>query len=457
MRLTDTLTGRLRDLEPREPGKVSIYACGPTVYDVPHLGHARTALTYDVLVRYLRWRGHEVTLVSNITDIDDNIINRAAETGTTEPELAARFADVYIDQLRIFGIADPDHRPRATQYVEQMIAVIGELVDDGKAYVVEGRGVYFDVSAFDGYGALCHRVADDLREQARARVAVDDLKEDPLDFALWKAAKPGEPTWDSPWGPGRPGWHIECVAMSLDILGDDFDIHGGGSDLAFPHHENERAEAEAAGHRFARHWVHSAMLNVDGEKMSKSLGNFRNLGDALDAYGPRPLRLAMLQAHYLTVMELSDAAMAGATGGIDRLDAFARRMAAAGVEPADHSDAAAVDAFVAAMDTDLGTPDALAVIFDQVSAGNAALDAGDHDAAAVASATVAELCGVLGIVGAAEREAGEDDAEIDELLAQRQQARADRDFATADAIRDTLAERGIEIEDTPTGPIWRRR
>ncbi len=396
MRLTDTLTGRLRDLEPREPGTVSIYACGPTVYDVPHLGHARTALTYDVLVRYLRWRGNDVTLVSNITDIDDKIIERAAATGTTEPELAERYATIYIDQLRMLGIADADHRPRATEYVEQMIAVIGELLERDQAYVVEGRGVYFDVSSFPGYGALCQRTADDLREQAQARVAVDERKDDALDFALWKAAKPGEPTWDSPWGPGRPGWHIECVAMSLDILGDGFDIHGGGSDLAFPHHENERAEAEAAGHRFARHWVHSAMLNVDGEKMSKSLNNFRTLGDALDAYGPRPLRLAMLQAHYLTVMELSEAAMAGASGGIDRLDAFVRRMAAAGVAAADTTDAAAIDTFIAAMDTDLGTPDALAVVFDQVSAGNAALDAGDHAGAAIAAATVTELCGRAG-------------------------------------------------------------
>ena len=456
MRFTDTLTGRVRDLEPREPGKVSIYACGPTVYDVPHLGHARTALTYDLLVRYLRWRGYEVTLVSNITDIDDKIIERAAATGTTEPELAARFADVYVEQLRELGVADPDHRPRATEYVEQMITTIAELVDRGMAYVIPERGVYFDVSGFEGYGALVHRDADDLRERARARVDADERKDDPLDFALWKAAKPGEPTWDSPWGPGRPGWHIECVAMSLDILGDGFDIHGGGSDLTFPHHENERAEAEAAGHPFARHWIHSAMLNVGGEKMSKSLNNFRTLGDTLEAYGPRALRLAMLQAHYLTVMELGDDAMAGAVGGVERIDSFWRRVTAAGVDPATtgaEPSAAALDAFVVTMDDDLGTPDALAVVFDAISAGNSAIDAGDHAGAATAAATVAELLGVLGLTLP---DAPEADDEIDALLARRQEARAARDFATADAIRDELTARGIEIEDTPTGPIWRR-
>lgn len=452
LRFTDTLTKQLVEFTPREPGKVSIYVCGPTVYDVPHLGHARTALTYDIIARFLRWQGHEVTLVSNITDIDDNIINRAAERGTTEPELAAEFADIYIDQMRTFGIVDPTQRPRATQYVDQMIAVIETLVQRGMAYEVPGSGVYFAVAEYPDYGALVHRTADDMRESAGARVDVDDNKRDPLDFALWKAAKPGEPTWESPWGAGRPGWHIECVAMALDILGDGFDIHGGGTDLAFPHHENERSESEAAGRPFARNWVHSAMLNVDGQKMGKSLGNFKNLGDAIDSYGARPLRLAMLTAQYSTIIELGDDAMQGSVGGMDRIDAFFRRMAGADIELSAAPQQSAVDEFVAAMEDDVDTPRALVVIFEQITAGNAALDAGDTEAATQAASTAAELLNVLGLGP----EASESDADIDALLEQRQAARAAKDFARADEIRDQLSAQGIEIEDTANGAIWRR-
>ena len=452
MRIYDTMAGDLVELALREPGKVSIYACGPTVYDVPHLGHARTALTYDVLRRYLRWLDLEVTLVSNITDIDDKIIARAAEQGVSETDLTGRFTEVYIDQLRSLGVGDPDHRPRATEYVDEMISVIDDLVARNAAYVIEGSGVYFDVSGFAGYGALAHRDVDDLRDSARGRIDADDDKADPLDFALWKAAKTGEPTWDSPWGPGRPGWHIECVAMSLGLLGEGFDIHGGGTDLAFPHHENERAEAEAAGHAFARHWIHSAMLNVNGEKMAKSVGNFTTLGDALDRYGGRPLRLGMLQAHYRSLMELSDDTMAGAIGGIDRIDACFRRLQAAGVVPGDALDDAAVVRFRAAMDTDLGTPDAIGVIFETISATNAALDRNDHSGAAVSAATVLELLAVVGITPP-ESEAND---EIEARIEARRAARATRDFAAADHIRDELAADGIEIEDTPNGTIWRR-
>jgi cysteinyl-tRNA synthetase len=452
MRIHDTMSGRLVELELRDPGKVSIYACGPTVYDVPHLGHARTALTYDVMRRYLRWRGLEVTLVSNITDIDDKIIVRAAEHGVSESELTSKYTDIYIDQLRNLGVEDPDHRPLATEYVDEMVARVAELVDKGAAYVIEGNGVYFDVSTFDGYGALAHRHADDLRDEGQGRIEADEKKSDPLDFALWKAAKPGEPTWDSPWGPGRPGWHIECVAMSLELLGDGFDVHGGGTDLAFPHHENERAEAEAAGHPFARHWVHSAMLNVNGEKMAKSLGNFKTLGDALSEYGGRALRLAMLQAHYRSLMELSDDTMAGATGGVERIDAFFRRLEGAGLSAEGATDEAFTARFVGAMETDMGTPDAVAVVFEAISAANSALDAGDSERARSLAATVTELLGVLGIPLAQ----AEADADIDALVARRDEARRERDFATADRIRDELQAQGIEVEDTPTGGIWRR-
>ncbi|MDP6298267.1 MAG: cysteine--tRNA ligase [Acidimicrobiales bacterium] len=450
MRLHDTMLNQVVDLDLREPGKVSIYACGPTVYDVPHLGHARTALTYDILKRYLEWQGYETKLVSNITDIDDKIINRSADEGISESDLAATYTAVYVKQLREFGVKDPDARPHATEYVDQMVQIIEQLVANDAAYEIPGSGIYFDVSEFETYGALVQRTAGDLRESAQARISADEEKHDPLDFALWKTAKPGEPTWESPWGPGRPGWHIECVAMSLDLLGDNFDIHGGGSDLTFPHHENERAESEAAGHAFARHWMHSGMLNVSGEKMSKSLGNFQTLGDAMSRYGARPLRLAMLQAHYRSLMELSDETMEGATGGIDRIDAFFRRMQGSRIASGD-TNKETKEKFSQTMDNDLGTPDALAIIFEAISAGNSAIDNKDEISASTSLATVTELLDVLGL---SQIKAGSN-AEIDALLSDREKAREDKNFAEADRIRDELQLKGIEIEDTPNGPIWR--
>lgn len=452
MKFTDTLSGELVEFTPRDPGKVALYACGPTVYDVPHIGHARSALVYDVLRRYLTWRGFEVTHVANVTDIDDKIIKRASEEGSTEPEVAARYEDIYVAQMRSLGVLDPDLRPHATAYVDQMIGVVRELVDSGHAYVTDS-GVYFEVANYPDYGRLVHRTPDDLREGAGARVEVDEEKRDPLDFALWKAAKPGEPTWDSPWGPGRPGWHIECVAMSLDILGDGFDIHGGGDDLVFPHHENERSEAEAAGHPFARFWVHNGMVNVAGEKMSKSLGNFTNLADVLENWDPRALRLAVLQTHYRSNMELGDDVMNGAAAAIERLDAFHRRAGAAGIEAGGRAaDPEATESFTAAMDHDLGTPAALATMFEQIRAGHSAIDADDREAAAQAVATVEELTSVLGL----EPSGTDSDDEIDALVAARQAARDTRDFTAADKIRDELRDLGVEVEDTPDGPIWRR-
>ena len=478
IRLYDTLGREVVELRLRTPGEVSIYVCGPTVYDVPHLGHARTALTYDVLCRYLRWRGLRVRMVSNITDVDDNIIARAAEAGSTEEQVAAHFTDVYVSEMAALGVAEPDERPRATGYVSEMVEFVAELLDRGAAYVIDGAGVYFDIARYPDYGRLPHRLPDELRDGAGARVAVDERKLDPLDFALWKAAKPGEPDWDAPWMRGRPGWHIECVAMSLGLLGDGFDIHGGGSDLIFPHHENERAEAEAAGHRFARLWMHSAMVNVGGEKMAKSAGNFRTLADVLALHDPRALRLAMLQAHYRSTMEIDEAVLAGAAAGIGRLDAFARRVGALG-EEGETEQTAATDtarvAFVEAMDNDMGTPGAVGAIFELLRAGNVALDRGETRAAAAALDTVRDLAGALGLrVGPAPLEAegsaasglassieGEAspsplrDEAIQQRVDERDAARQARDYATADRIRDELADLGIELEDTPGGTIWR--
>ncbi|MEM7140724.1 MAG: cysteine--tRNA ligase [Actinomycetota bacterium] len=462
MQLYDTLTGEIRPLAMRDEGKLSLYACGPTVYDHPHLGHARQAMTYDIIRRYLEWTGVEVLHAANVTDIDDNIINRANREGSTEPEIAATWKAIY-DEAIFDGldILRPHIRPHATEYVDQMVGFIETLVDNGSAYANDS-GVYLRVPHVDDYGGLVHRSLDDLREGAGARVEVDENKEDPLDFALWKAAKPGEPTWPSPWGEGRPGWHIECVAMSLDVLGDGFDLHGGGTDLVFPHHTNERAEAIAAGRDFAQHWMHNAMLNIDGEKMSKSLNNFRTIQDLLDEHplNGRALRLLLLQTHYRKTMEINADVMAQARGAIERLDAMARKADAAGVKRDDAMldkavlDADAVAAFRAAMDDDMGTPEAVATIFETVRRANAALDAGDDATTLVA--TVVDLAGALGVTIGDAGTGGDDDAEIDALVAARTEARASKDFAEADRIRDELTVRGIVVEDTPNGPVWHR-
>ena len=454
LRFTDSLTGDKSEFSPRDPGKVSVYWCGPTVYDAPHLGHARSTLAFDVLVRYLRWSGWDVCAVSNITDIDDNIIARAAEEGTTEPELARRFEEIFIAEMDRLDIAHPDLRPRATEYVGPMVDIIGQLVDRGMAYATDS-GVYYDVDRLDGYGALAGQTIEQLREGAGARIEVDEDKTDPLDFALWKAAKPGEPTWDSPWGPGRPGWHIECVAMSLDLLGDGFDIHGGGDDLTFPHHENERAECLGCGRPFARLWVHNGMVQVGTEKMSKSLGNFWTLAELLDNWDPRALRLLVLQTHYRKTMEIGEDTLRTASAALERLDGFARRIAAANL-PDTPADEATVDRFRQAMDDDLGTAAAMAIVFAAVRDANRALDAEDADTAAALAAAVTELSGVLGLRLAGTTTVGDDGGAIDGLVAARSAAKAAEDYAEADRIRDELTSRGIVLEDSATGTTWRR-
>ena len=482
--LYDTLTGEVRPLVTREPGRAALYACGPTVYDHPHLGHARSALTYDVLRRYLEWRGLEVRHVANVTDIDDNIINRARDEGRTENDVAVEWEAVYVDAMAALGVLEPHDRPRATGWVREMVEFVARIMDAGAAYST-ATGVYLRVRDVDGYGDLVHRDLDDLRASAGARVEVDEAKEDPLDFALWKAAKPDEPSWPSPWGPGRPGWHIECVAMSLGILGDDFDIHGGGNDLVFPHHTNERAEALAVGRTFARHWVHNAMLNIEGTKMAKSLGNYRTVAEMLDEHplNGRAFRLLVLQTHYRKTMEVNPELMASARAAGERLDAMDRRARARG--PADAStgagrelDQAAVTAFRSAMDDDLSTPQAVAVVFDTLRRANVALDEGAVNAPTLA-ATVKNLAGALGVttaavlqgqplrvsvgiskpvlvVGSADQ-ATKESAAIEDLVARRQAARDAKDWAVADSLREELSALGVVVEDTPAGPIWHRQ
>ena len=459
----DTRTGEIAELQTREDGKVSIYACGPTVYDSPHIGHARTAITYDVIRRYLVWRGYEVRFVMNITDIDDKIINRAAAEGRTTEEVAETYEAVYLEQMDRLGIMRPDAMPHATEYVAEMIAVISELVERDVGYVIDDAGVYFEVAKFAGYGQLVGQDPEVLLEGSGMRVEMDERKRSPQDFALWKAAKPGEPSWDSPWMPGRPGWHIECVAMSLSLLGEGFDIHGGGTDLVFPHHENELAQAEAAGHRFAQRWVHSAMVNVEGEKMAKSVGNFRTVEALLDHWEPDAVRLSMLQTHYRSTMELSDNALGSAAEGLARIAAFLRmsEAALAGGEPA-ASDVGehpvyleAANAFRAAMDDDFTTPKAVATVFEAVRRGNTALNESDMATTAAAQKAVKELCAALGLFE--KSELGGDAEEIQKLVDQRQAAREAKDFAAADELRDRLSrEFRVDVEDTPHGPVWRR-
>jgi len=445
---------------PRAEGEVAMYVCGPTVYDLPHLGHGRTALTYDMIRRYLTWTGLRVLVASNVTDIDDKIIVRAEQEGRTEPDVAAEFTAKYDEQMERLGILPPDSRPHATQFIDGMIDIISQLIDRGAAYVVEDKGVYFSVGNLSEYGRLAGRTLDQLLDDAGQRVDVDTDKKSPLDFALWKSAKPGEPSWFTPWGVGRPGWHTECVAMALSALGTGFDIHGGGDDLCFPHHQNEWAQVTAMGQQFARYWVHSAMVNVAGEKMSKSLGNFTNLAEAIDTAGPRALRLLALQTHYRRAMEMGRDALMAADAAVNRLDAFHRRMVTANVDlNGSELHEASIAAFRLAMDDDFSTPTALDNAFSLIRSANSDLDNSDLVAAGLKSRTAVEMFAVLGIeIGSQEAETnvGPTDQEIEDLLELRAQARAEKDFATADRIRDELASAGVVIEDSANGVVWHR-
>jgi cysteinyl-tRNA synthetase len=464
LRLHDTATGSVSPLDLRDPGKVSMYVCGPTVYDLPHLGHGRYALAFDVLRRYLVFIGLEVQYVSNVTDVDDHIIERAETEQRTEPEVAAEYEAHWWEAMDALGVLRPTEVPHATAYVDDMVELVGDLVARGAAYETSD-GVYLEVGRVDGYGLLAHQPLDSLR--AGARVEASAEKRSPLDFALWKKAKPGEPSWPSPWGPGRPGWHTECVVMSLDLLGDGFDLHGGAIDLIFPHHENERAQAVAEGRPFARHWVHNGWVMVGGEKMSKSLGNFTSLTDLLARSDARAYRLLVLRSHYRSPIEVTAETVADAEKGLDRLDGLARRFSlpdllaeapggvvVAGRPPAVDVDDKTLAEFTVAMDDDLDSPRALAGIFETVTRAHASADAGDVATARSFAHTVAVLLATLGLPLRAET--GPVDAETRRLAAARDEARAARDWPRADAIRDELAAQGWIVEDGPEGTLLRR-
>jgi cysteinyl-tRNA synthetase len=444
LRLHDTAKGQVTELALREPGKVSMYVCGPTVYDVPHLGHGRFSLVFDVLRRYLLFRGLDVTYVSNVTDIDDNIINRANEQGVPWHDVVAKYEQVWWDAMDGLGVMRPTHDPHATAYVDDMIALIKELFENGLAYIVEGDGVYLHAEQVPGYGLLAGQPLDSLRSGARIE---NDAKDSPVDFALWKLAKPGEPSWESPWGAGRPGWHTECVVMSLDLLGEGFDIHGGGRDLAFPHHENERAQSVAVGKAFATHWVHNGWVMAGEEKMSKSLNNYVSLTDLLEQTGDgRTYRMLVLRSHYRSPMEVTPDGIADAASSLARLDAFARRFAAA---KGGMVNAADMDHFVERMDDDLDTPAVTAAIFDLVRAANAAADAGDEPTAERAAASVFAITEALGLpLNSAVDDIDEPTAA---LIAARNVARNEKNWAEADRIRDELVALGWTVEDGPDG------
>ena len=488
LRVYNTLTRSKEDFIPVTEGKVGIYTCGPTVYNHVHIGNARTFLSFDVIRRYLEYRGFDVRFVQNITDVDDKIINRAAEEGRPPAAVAADYTEAFIEAMRALGIKDPTVRPKATETIPEMIDLIERLIASGHAYESSGD-VYFSVRSFPGYGKLSGRDVEEMENQAR--IEHDDRKRDPLDFALWKSAKPGEPHWTSPWGEGRPGWHIECSAMAEMELGLPFDIHGGGCDLVFPHHENEIAQSEAAtGLAFADYWLHGGMLQVDSEKMSKSVGNFLLLKDVLEAYPVPVIRLLMLQTHYRSSLDYSADRLEEARTAYERIANMVRTVRWAQGRPAVGQGApvaerdeliAAVartrERFVAEMDDDFNTAGALGAVFDLVrqantfySASEATLSPADLAALGAAADAAAELVGVLGvsleaadggdelpdgIVSLAARladYAGSDPAEAaDALLGARAAARAERDWTRADAVRDGLTALGVTIADTPTG------
>jgi cysteinyl-tRNA synthetase len=456
LHLYDTATRTMREFVPLRPGRASIYVCGATVQGLPHIGHVRSGLNFDVLRRWLARDGADVLLVRNVTDIDDKILAKSATVGRPWWEWSTTHERAFEAAYDALGCLPPSAAPRATGHVTDMVALMRRLMDNGHAYAAAGD-VYFSVSSFPQYGALSGQRLEEMQQGESAA----EGKRDPRDFTLWKGAKPGEPSWPTPWGPGRPGWHLECSAMATAYLGSEFDIHGGGVDLIFPHHENELAQSRAAGDRFARYWLHNAWVTMSGEKMSKSLGNVVSIPAMLQRVRAPELRYYLVAPHYRSTVDYSEEALGESVTAYRRIESFLRRVVqrTGSVEPG-----VLCAEFTSAMDDDLGTPSALAAVHKTVTEGNAALDSGDDTAARGAAGSVRAMTGLLGLDPLSDRWAVMStvddapyralDALVGHLLEERQQARARHDFATADALRDRLLAAGIAVEDTPDGPMW---
>lgn len=453
IRFYNSLTNKKEDFVPIRSGEVGMYVCGMTVYDNCHLGHARAMMAFDILVRYLRNQGYKVNFVRNITDVDDNIIERALQKKESIDDLTRRtISSMHKDFLKL-GLEIPDIEPRATEHIEGMIKMIEELIEKGHAYHSNGGDVFFEVRTFPEYGKLSNKNIDDLNPGSR--IAEDASKKDPLDFVLWKSAKEGEPFWDSPWGAGRPGWHIECSVMSFENLGQHFDIHGGGPDLLFPHHENEIAQSECAlGNKFANYWMHSGLLKIDGEKMSKSLGNFAMLKDLFDSYHPEVLRYYLISSHYRSSLNFDNDSLDQARSALTRLY---QAISSIKIDSA-NVDQDAVDNFHAAMHDDLNTPEALSILFKLTKQINSSSDSEEQMKYA---ATLKELSGILGLLQDDPKTFFQfgailSDKEIEHQIQLRNEARDSKDFKTADKIRDALEAQGILLDDGSQGTTWKK-
>jgi len=473
LKVYNTLSGKKEEFVPIKPGKVSMYVCGPTVYDTSHIGHARSVVVFDMVYRWLTRLEYEVTYVRNFTDVDDKIIKKSNEIGESCTAITEKYIDEFHNEMDALNVLRPTVAPKATEHIDHIIRFIQMLIDKGKAYHVEGGDVYFSIKSFSEYGKLSGRNPDDM--QAGARIAVDEKKRSPLDFTLWKPAKPGEPYWESPWGNGRPGWHIECSAMSYEYLGEGFDIHGGGKDLIFPHHENEIAQSEAVfGTQFVKYWIHNGFVDINNEKMSKSLGNFTMIKEVLADYSPEVIRLFLLSKQYRSPIDYNEDSMREVSVGLDRIYGFMERLEKVGLSAGGEDRGELWDEFSRAMNDDFNSARALAAVFEAVKKGNKLLDLttdnpGAEDRAVLMAihADIQSISGILGIFmvtpaeyfgakkekGLAEQDI--DPAMIDDLIVQRITARKEKNFARADEIRDQLQAMNIALEDGPEGTVWR--
>ncbi len=473
LRVYNTLHGKKEEFIPIKAGKVGMYVCGPTVYDTSHIGHARSVVVFDTIFRWLRQLGYEVMYVRNFTDVDDKIIKKSNQTGVDCSAITEKYIDEFHNEMDALNVLRPSVEPKATEHIRHIIDFIQMLIDKGKAYPVDGGDVYFSIDSFKEYGKLSGRNPDDMR--AGARIAVDEKKKSPLDFTLWKPAKPGEPFWESPWGEGRPGWHIECSAMSYEYLGESFDIHGGGKDLIFPHHENEIAQSEAVfGAQFVKYWIHNGFVDINNEKMSKSLGNFTMIKDVLATYSPEVIRMFLLSNHYRSPIDYSENSMRETSTGLDRIYAFLERIESLGCKVSDSPKGELWDDFSLAMNDDFNSAKALGSVFEAVKKGNKLVDDTHDNPDQVLLQTltlfyndIKAISNILGIFlldpqsyFKAKKEKGMadmaiDPSEIEDLIQQRADARKNKNFSRADDIRDLLQAKKITLEDGQQGTTWK--